>query len=244
MENILCTRCIPTVISSCQKNNTEDIKQTNTWLNIEESPAFNDLVSIVLIGEVLVAGYNLCYAEQDSYLFDRCSEHVIGLSVPFSNPISGLLSYNDDLYITSTESGIYYSNDLGKSWVEKSNGLPLMKLNLENLVRGSNGLYICDSGIYFSAYKENIWVDRSVPDMLYARTLVAIENTLIVSCNTKSNPEYRLFESVDNGLNWAAKEFAGIPNECISNLYALIIFCLQVSVRIIRLQCMCQKTKE
>jgi hypothetical protein len=108
-----------------------------------------------------------------------------------------LISYNDGVYISTTNK-VYFSNDMCKTWTEKSNGLP-DSIYISSLVATDVGLFTCGNSFFRSIDNGNNWIEVKIPGLLQINSIAYLDNTLI-AC-TKSS-KTGLYRSVDNGVNW------------------------------------------
>ncbi len=156
--------------------------------------------------------------------------------------ITDLLVYNNSIYATTSNDGIFISTDNGENWVKKNNGIQGENIPYTLLAYNNNyifasvkklysiyrdtltGEYKNDSsgisGIYYSKDGGENWIStkrNGLTDSNYISAIAADDNILIVGTDNMQG----VYISTDNGENWVQKKNGFHSN--ISRIYSLII---------------------
>jgi hypothetical protein len=191
MKKSLLLICIALCIESCQSEFTS-VDPINQWTKM--SYPLQNANKVAFVNDSLVV-----VDSASTSVFYRANDHGVSwttTSAPFGN-VGSFISYGKALYCVAMGTTVNYSNDLGRTWVQKNNGLP-NNVVISELVGTDIGLYVCGNGLYYSNDNGDTWKDVSIQGTTRVLSLVHLDNTLIASTNKG------LYNSIDNGAHWAS----------------------------------------
>lgn len=134
--------------------------------------------------------------------------------MPPSNPfVTGVFTINDSVVVITSHSGIYKSNNNGKTWVSSNNGLSNTKVNC--FCRNTTTIYIgTEGGVFSSTDGGDSWTEKNTGLAALNINVLACSN-LIVGAGTTNG----LFSSSNSGNSWSP--LSGLPFNDVT-LLALI----------------------
>lgn len=125
----------------------------------------------------------------------------------FSSSVTSIFSDSNIIFV-GTKSGLYFSNNSGKSFVEKNTGLS--DLYITGITESAGNYFIgtFESGLYYGSVDNNKWT--SLSDKVDCPTISSIsssENVIYVASHCTG-----FHVSFNNGLNWLDVN-SGLPTQ-------------------------------
>ncbi|WP_018343427.1 WD40/YVTN/BNR-like repeat-containing protein [Cytophaga aurantiaca] len=205
MKKIFFILCVACTLFSCTKKDPAAVAPTDPWVKQGYLYNQNGFAGMVMLRDTFVALYNEFSGPRFYMGSGKQSAGFYGEDAPVTvnnNAIVVFRACEDRIYVEAE--GLWYSNDLARSWTQLTTDLPGF-LSISDIVAADAGVYLCANKIYFSSNKGANWTDISMSGIVRANTLVGIDNTLIASVWTSASGNTQvLYTSIDNGANWTA----------------------------------------
>jgi len=134
-----------------------------------------------------------------------------------------MLATGNNILKGTMESGVYLSDNKGKSWQPSNNGIPLdlitsKMVSVSQLVQNDKTVYaLTDLGVRYSNDKGKTWnkpAHNGIVRLGYMQSLAVSKNNLFTGIGTAQKG---VFLSTDNGNNWKA---AGLEGKAVTALFA------------------------
>jgi photosystem II stability/assembly factor-like uncharacterized protein len=199
MKKVIILSIIGFILISCKKENSN---QNNVqWIQLKGFPIDCYVPYMVLINDTLVvSNYGNAYGKNDGiYISSDSGNTWSNNSTRYSIKVEPLITDGRNLYAGTMGDGVFFSNDMGKHWVEKNNGLP-SNFYVMDMIQSKNKIFLCGNGIYYLMDTSSTWHDITPPGTTQAYSIIEFDSTIISSFVT--NTLAATYKSSTNNINW------------------------------------------
>ncbi len=137
-------------------------------------------------------------------LLDLKTGRLTSVTIPvYDGPVWTVTSTSEPSLFAGGDTGVFRSDDLGKTWTIKVRGLPPARVS--RLVSGANILLaLTEKGLFLSGDNAEVWEPRGLPKAEVLNVAVSPLDTRWLLATDVTG--IFLFESFDGGENWNTHE--------------------------------------